>query len=310
MKSNKILLLAALTLMLFSCKKEEKEHPSLNLEFRFSPTQERLDNLGNISTIKVGNAAQTPSIRKMSGHYVELVPSKFTLLGQGAVIYKGAELPATNDGFTSCIDFSKANITGENETFVSVPFKDIKPGTYEYLRISVSYQSGDVKFNIHRIPYGPSTFFDLNDQNATLSSFLGFNTKIGTQKVNNKTFTENSPQSQGFWAFETDLESAYSAFNILQTGKAPEGATTVVNPLEQFGVIIPRGSCIVTGKLDTPLVITGNETIDKKAILSFSINHSFEWKDDNSNGKWDFTYPATIEPVVDMGLRGLKVSVE
>ncbi|MBK7139463.1 MAG: hypothetical protein IPH74_10720 [Bacteroidetes bacterium] len=84
----------------------------------------------------------------------------------------------------------------------------------------------------------------------------------------------------------------------------------MVNPLEAFGVIIPRGSCIVTGKLDTPLVITGDEAADKKAILSFSINKSFEWVDTNSNGKWDYTYPETIEQIVDMGLRGLKVSVE
>ncbi|MBK6340539.1 MAG: hypothetical protein IPF63_13420 [Bacteroidetes bacterium] len=310
MKKYKIVLIVASFFGFFSCKKDATpQGPSLNLVFKFSPTQERLDNLGNASVVKAGNAAQNPVVRKMSGHYVELVPSKFTLLGEGAVIYKGAELPASNDGYTSCIDFSKAKIAGENETFISVPFKDIKPGTYEYLRISVSYQSGDIKFNINDVPYAGNTY-DLTDQTATLNSFLGFNTKIGTQTVRTKSYTENSPQTQGFWAFETGLVSPYSAFDILEKGKSPAGATTVVNPLEAFGVIIPRGSCIVTGKLDAPLVITGDEAADKKAILSFSINKSFEWVDTNSNGKWDYTYPETIEQIVDMGLRGLKVSVE
>ena len=305
----KIAFIAGSLIGLVSCKKETEPSPSLNLVFKFNPNQERLDNLGNPSVIKGGNAAQNPVIRKMSGHYVELVPSKYTLLGEGAVIYKGAELPASNDGYTSCIDFSKAKIAGENETFISVPFKDIKPGIYEYMRISVSFQSGDIKFNINDVPYNGNTY-DLADQTATLNSFLGYNTKIGTQTVRTKSYTENTPQTQGFWAFETGLVAPYSLFNVIETGKSPAGATTVVNPLEAFGVIIPRGSCIVTGKLDTPLKITGDEVSDKKAILSFSINNSFEWIDTNANGKWDYTYPSTIEQIVDMGLRGLKISVE
>lgn len=297
-------------LVLLSCKKDAAETaPSLNFTFKFDATQERLDNLGNPSVIPAGNAAQTPAVRSMSAHYIELVPTKYTLLGQGAVIYKGAELPASNDGWTTCIDFSKAKIGGEGDVFLEVPFKDIKPGTYEYIRVSVTYEKGDVKFNINDVPYG-GNLNDLNNQTGTIASFLGYNTKIGTHTVKNKSFTENNPKIQGYWAFETSLDELYSTFDRLEKGEAPAGATTVVNPLEPFGVVIPRGSCIITGKLSTPLTITGDEATDRKAILSFSINKSFEWKDTNGNGQWDFTYPSTIEQVVDMGLRGLKVQVD
>ena len=93
------------------------------------------------------------------------------------------------------------------------------------------------------------------------------------------------------------------------SGQAP--LTTVVNPLEQFGVILPAGSCIVTGALDQTLSITGDETDDIDLILSFSINQSFEWMDTNNNQAWDIDVgTGAVESVVDMGLRGLKVEVQ
>ena len=87
---------------------------------------------------------------------------------------------------------------------------------------------------------------------------------------------------------------------------APAGSTTVVNPLFATSPI-PAGSCVVTGKFDRPLVISGNETEDITVTLSFSINNSFEWKDTNGNGKLDI-YADGVTPaeqIVDMGLRGL-----
>ena len=64
----------------------------------------------------------------------------------------------------------------------------------------------------------------------------------------------------------------------------------------------------MTGKFAQPLVITGKETGDVTVTLSFSVNKSFEWKDDNGNGKLDlYSDPSTPgEKVVDMGLRGMK----
>ena len=55
------------------------------------------------------------------------------------------------------------------------------------------------------------------------------------------------------------------------------------------------------------LVVTGQEKEDVTVSLSFSVNQSFEWKDDNGNGQLDF-YADGVTPaekIVDMGLRGL-----
>src|SRR5688572_13525901 len=135
--------------LLASCKKDETvDAASLGFQFKFNPTQARLDNLGNPSTIPAANAAQTPVFHKMSAHYIELVPSEFTLLGAGAVVYRGLEVAASNDGLTKAIDFPKAVVAAENSTFLRVPFKDIPPGTYKYIRVSVTYQNYDVRFNI------------------------------------------------------------------------------------------------------------------------------------------------------------------
>ena len=116
----------------------------------------------------------------------------------------------------------------------------------------------------------------------------------------------NDDKKQGFWAFETNLTAPYNTYNQLYSGEAPAGATTVVNPLFATSPI-PAGSCVVTGKFATPLVVTGNETSDITVKLSFSINQSFEWVDDNGNGQLDF-YGDGVTPaekIVDMGLRGL-----
>ena len=95
------------------------------------------------------------------------------------------------------------------------------------------------------------------------------------------------------------------------TGQNPVGATTVVNPLAPFGVELPFGSCIVTGQLEQPLTITGQENEDLNITLSFSVNNSFEWVDVNGNGEWDIDASGNIqESLVDMGLRGLKVLID
>jgi hypothetical protein len=64
----------------------------------------------------------------------------------------------------------------------------------------------------------------------------------------------------------------------------------------------------VTGKLLTPLVVTGKETKDIVVTLSFSVNNSLEWVDANGNGQLDWyadPTKGTNERIVDMGLRGL-----
>jgi hypothetical protein len=292
---------AILLLLLFSaCKKDDhNSEANMQFRFRFDPNQARLNNIGLPSTVPAGNAAQTPEFREMSVHYIELAPTAFTLLGQGAIVYKGEE---TAKGGEAAVDFDKVAKGGNQEVFTKVSLKNVPPGTYEWVRASVTYQNYDVRFNINNIP----VIGNLNQQKGTVASFVGFNTYISTVTPRSKTLTVNDDKKQGFWVFETNLSAPYDVYNQLSSGEAPAGATTVVNPLFASSPI-PQGSCVVTGKFATPLVVTGAETEDITVTLSFSINQSFEWVDNNGNGQLDI-YADGVTPsekIVDMGLRGL-----
>lgn len=286
------------TLLLTSCKK--KEGPSgtarLIFKFKFDSTQVRLNNIGQPSVVPAGNAAQSGSMNKMSAHYIELTPGAFTALGQGAVLYRAAE---TTAGGSNAIDFEKAPQAGNGEVFYEIPVKDIPPGDYEWIRISLAYQNGDVKIRVDTTINGISVNQDLN---ATLASFIGFNNYIKSFPVKNQTVTVNGNRTQGFWGFETNVSVLGVNYPVVQSGQAPAGATTVVNPLFASSPI-PSGSCVVTAAFaNGKLKITGNETKDIVVECSFSTNRSVEWRDLNPNGKWE---PLKGETLVDMGVRGL-----
>ncbi|MDG1714470.1 hypothetical protein [Lacinutrix sp.] len=286
---NIILTLLSVAVFLVSCSSDENEtvvnnsEANLIIKFKFDPNQERLNNIGQPSTIPVGNAAQSPVVSRMSANYIELAPSAFTALGQGEILYQGAE---TTQGGSIAIDFENAQFAGNNQTFVTIPLSDVAAGNYEWVRISLAYQEG----GINLIANG-------NEITGTLGSFVGFNNYITSFNINGSTFNVNDNKLQGFWAFE--------ALGFTSQGQAPEGATTVPNPLFNSSPI-PQGSCVVTGEFSTPFIITGNETDDIEVVLSFSINNSFEWTEVNNDGKYE---PAAGEQVVDMGLRGLIPSV-
>ena len=215
----------------------------------------------------------------MSANYIEFAPTANTPLESGELIYIGNE---TTAGGTRAIDFQNAVFAGNDETFLTVPLRNITPGTFEWVRVSLAYQEGTI-----------SILSNGQDITGTLGSFVGFNTYITSFDLNGSTFDINSNQLQGFWAFE--------AMGFTSQGQAPEGATTVPNPL--FGSSpIPPGSCVVTGEFENGLTLTGNETQDIEVVLSFSINNSFEWTEVNVDGKYE---PNAGEQVVDMGLRGL-----
>ncbi|MCB9307939.1 MAG: hypothetical protein H6565_15180 [Lewinellaceae bacterium] len=296
-----LLLPAALLLSLAACKKDNSSDAGaqLGFQFKFDPNQQRLNNIGLPAAIPAGHAAQTPEFRQMSVHYIELAPTAFTALGAGAVLYHAAE---TDKGGDTAVDFDKAAKAGENEVFTKVNLKDVPPGTYEWVRVSVTYQNYDIKFNINKVPL----VGNLPQQKGTVSSFVGFNTYITSVTPRDMTMTVNDDKKQGFWIFESDLSAPYDTYNQLYSGEAPAGATTVVNPLFDTSPI-PAGSCVVTGKFAHPLVVTGDETEDVMVTLSFSINNSFEWVDDNSNGQLDIYGDGITPPelIVDMGLRGL-----
>lgn len=283
------LLLAGLSLLftIVSCSEEsktEQENPFLIIKLDVDPTQVRLGNAGNPADIPEGHAAQDPVFHKISSHYVEFAPTKWTQLGEGAVLYHGAEKDIEG---TTVIDFSEAIVTAPGETYLKIPLKELPAGSYEWVRLSLSYQNYDVDFN-----YQGQSF------TGTVASFVGFNTYIESFEVKNETVEVNDTRLQGYWAFE-------HPYGVLD-GQAPEGATTVPNPISETSAI-PAGSCVVTGQFGAPLVITGEETEDVVINMSLSVNKSFEWEDTNANGKWDVDLG---EKVVDMGLRGLIPMVE
>jgi hypothetical protein len=276
---------------LVGCKKDNEtgetptpEGPRLIFRFAFDSSQERLDNLGNPSTVPAGHGAQNPSFNKISAHYLELTPTMFTALGAGEVLYKA---PETEEGGDNAIDFDQSIVVSEGEDFFSIPVSQMTPGTYEYLRVSLAYQNYDIAF----LAQG----FDLT---GTLASFIGFNTFIENYVINTQSIPVNDDKLQGYWGFETDVP-----FLGVQTftGQAPPGATTVPNPLFSSSPI-PAGSCVVTGEFAEPLTIQGNETEDIIINISLSTNQSFEWVEINEDGKFE---PEIGETVVDMGIRGL-----
>jgi hypothetical protein len=305
---KKYIFIASAFFVFTSCKKNGGE-PDPNLstanlifKFKFDSTQVRLNNIGGISTIPAGNAAQNPIMNKMSAHYIELTPTAFTGLGNGAVIYRA---PETTVGGALAIDFTKSVLVGNNEIFFSMPIKNIAVGTYEYLRISLAYQNLDVKFHIDTTinipPAGPTVISQ--DFPATIAGFIGFNTYINSFTIKNQSMAVNANKLQGFWAAETSGTIAGFPFSNTQSGQAPVNATTVVNPIFATSPV-PQGSCLVTGAFagGNKLKITGTETKDIIVTVSLSTNKSFEWTDTNGNGKWDVTKG---ERVVDMGLRGM-----
>jgi hypothetical protein len=281
-----LLRITTIVVVLFAiaCKKDKAPDPNppakrLIFTFKFDSTQVRLDNLGQISTVPANHGAQCPIFRLMSSHYIELTPNMYTALGGGAVVYHA---PETTLGGPNAIDFDSSHVVGEGVEFFSIPLKDITPGSYNYLRVSLAYQNYDIKLRANNINF-----------TGRLASFIGFNTYIRTFTPNTIPVTVNANKAQGYWAFE--------AFSQVTQGQAPPGATTVPNPIFATSPI-PQGSCLVTGQFSSPLVITGNETNDIHIVVSLSTNQSFEWVEHSTPGIYE---PLNGDTVVDMGVRGL-----
>ena len=281
-KADIVLLLLVTVASFYSCSSDSTSKPMLIIKFKFDPNQVRLNNLGQPSPVGAGNAAQSPLFNTISAHYVEMAPNANTQIGQGTILYHA---PETNIGGSNAIDFSKAKIVSEGETFLEIPLSQVTAGSYEWMRVSLSYQNYQINV---RASNG-------NVYAGTLASFVGFNSYINTFNIGNSIFPVNGNRLQGFWAF------ALNDYPYSTSGQAPAGATTVPNPIASTSPI-PAGSCVVTGRFANNLVIDGTETKDVIITLSLSINNSFEWHEVNADGKYE---PTAGENVVDMGLRGL-----
>ncbi len=299
-----------LACLFMACNKEDlpsqyTTDKMLKIRVRFDANQARLDSFGDPAVVPADHATQTPRFNTMSAHFIELVADEFTPYRQGAFLYQGEEVPASNPntyGFTTAIDFDKALLTTEGEVFLEIPLTAINKGTYKHVRVSVAYQNYEVLYNLNNIPIINS----LPQQSGTIASFVGYNSYIKNLRIDELEVAINAPKLQGFWGFETKLSEPYSSYNQIFTGQAPADATTVVNPFANAP--IPRGSCVVSGSFDVPLEVSWNETADVYMTLSFSANGSFEWIDTNGNDQWDIdaSNASQSEMVVDMGLRGLR----
>lgn len=285
-----ILVLTSGALVFFaSCKKEKDSPqpanpstptvPNLIIKVKLDSTQARLDNFGNPATIPAGNAAQSPIYYGVSAHFIELSQNSNVQPGYGTKVFKGVE---TTAGGTKAVDFEKAIIKNSGEVFYSVPLSSITPGTYNYLRASITYQNYDIKYYV-----GSSSLM------GRLASFVGWNTYLTTYTVKTQSVTVNGNKLQGYFGFEGPA-------GVIE-GQTPPGATTVPNPIASTSPI-PSGSCLVTGQFANGFTITGNETQDVVITISLSTNKSFEWKDNNGNGLYE---PLAGDTVVNMGLRGL-----
>lgn len=270
-----------------SCIYSHSQNPKLRFQFKFDPNQARLGNFGTPQAVPPGHAAQSPVFNQMGVHYIELSEQGDIPAYNGTQLYQS---PMTTEGGAEAIDFDQALYGADGEVFYEMKLSEVPPGSYQYLRISLSYQNYQISFRAQN--------FDLT---GTIASFVGANTYINSYTIRNETVTVNANKLQGYWAFETD----FAGVPVIE-GQAPAGATTVPNPIADLSAI-PLGSCLVTGVFDTPLDITGNETEDITITCSVSINNSFEWIDVNANGIYE---PLDGDVVVDMGVRGLVPIVE
>jgi hypothetical protein len=292
--------LLTVVLLLSACKKDDDQagpapsgpaEPRLVLKFRFDSTQVRLNNIGQPSGVPGGHGAQSPRFNTMSAHYVEFAPFPLTPLGDGDVVYHA---PETTAGGANAIDHAQGIQVGEGGTFLSIPLSQLSPGTYPWLRVSLAYQNYDVRLRVNT----PVQM----DLSGTVASFIGYNTYLTSFLVDQQSVVVNDDRLQGFWAFEVN-DPPFPLEPIV--GQAPEGATTVPNPM--VGSPIPAGSCVVTGPFAAPLTITGAETEDVVITVSLSTNKSFEWEETDGDNIWE---PLEGELVRDMGVRGMVPIVE
>jgi hypothetical protein len=331
---KKVIALALLTGVLFSCKKKEDEPepetpvtttgtpaespypdtvwantgtgPHLIFKFKFDSTQARLNNFGNPAPLTTGHGAYSPVFHKMAAHYIELAPGDMTALGAGSVLYHATE---TTAGGSTAIKFNKSVVVRENVQFYSIPLNQLTPGTYKWLRLSLSYQN-------YTIPYKANAIPGSHIGSGTVASFLGYKTYVTQYKIKDKDMVPSSSvggpsvnHPQGYWGFETYI-AGYGYYML--DGQAPSGSTTVVNP-NFTNSPIPAGSCVVTAQFtdmastNQVLTITGAETQDIIVTVSLSTNKSFEWVEQTADGHYQ---PEIGEVPTDMGVRGMIPKVQ
>lgn len=303
-------LFALIGLSLVSCSDDDgnapftPEGPQLNITFIMDSNAERLDNLGNPAPLPMGNAGQDPDFEILGLHFIGLYQDQFTPYDDGVTLFTS---PTTEAGGSTAIDFEQELFLTPSQNQISIPLSFVTPGTYEYFRSSIGYQKYRVTYNLSGAsndPDWPDGISDDVDVDATIASFLGFNTFIRNYTLDSQFVVVNANKLQGYFGLESSGTVAGFNFNEVTEGDAPQ--TTVPNPIDATSPV-PEGSCVVTGQFPTALVIPENPTEDINIQIVISTNQSFEWEDTNGNGKYE---PLLGEQVVDMGTRGVFPSIQ
>lgn len=295
-----------------SCTKVDNgEVTEAHLIFRyhFDSTQERLDREGKPASLANGHAAQNAVVKAMSTDYIELAVDAATALGNGVILYRGAQ---ANAGGETAIDFAGSVPAADREVFFAIPLKDIPAGSYEWLRLSGAYQHSQVKCHVDTTV---TIATDTSSHNITISgdfsgtaaSFIGYNTYIKSFPLQSQSLTVDANRKQGYWGFETTISGEGFSEVYVSSGQSPEGSTTVVNAIYDTSPVPPGSDVMTAAFVPGKLVITGKETENIIVEVSLSTNKSFEWQELINNGKWD---PLKGEPVVDMGIRGMIPSIK
>ena len=185
----------------------ELTEPHLIFRYRFDSTQGRLGNDGKPAPLVNGRAALSPVINLMSTDYIELTPDATTALGNGVILYRGAQ---TNEGGETAFDFAKAVTAADREVFFAIPLKNIPAGSYEWLRMSAAYQNFRIQCHVDTtitlVTDTTSRNLTINqDFPGTIASFIGFNTYITSFTVQRQALTVNANRKQGYWVFETTM---------------------------------------------------------------------------------------------------------
>lgn len=295
---NCLLVVSCLFALVFlGCKKEA--NPQIQVIWQQDPFQERLDNEGRLSPVSSSNLSLSPKLNTIAVEHIELLPSDPTRLFSGATLYSANNKQTVND---TTVSLEKLVFTPQSTPLSTSPLKSLQGKTFQWVCVWLAYQSFDVRFNLNNVP----NIGTITDESGTFNAFLGANTFISRHKVITKEDIVNDYRPQGYWLFETNLRAAFTTYNTFYRGQLPPRSVTAVNPLSAT-LATPRNSSIFIARLDKPITITGEEKNDVTITLTFSTNQSFEWRDNNRNGRWDIDVQnIQNEPVINFGLRGMK----
>jgi hypothetical protein len=301
----RMMLFAGVVLALAGCKKNGN---FVHFRVKFDPLQERLNSTGTPVGVTAGKSAQTPLINSIGINSLELSFNNSVPLGKGSIVYNTLE---TQNGDTKYLELAQISKAQDGDIILSVPMKDFPKGKYEWIRAGIAYQNFDIQFNLLNAPSAGNFM----DERGTMAVVTGINNFISKIKIFNREQTIDASKKQGFWLFESKLSPGYASYNTIYQGQMAANTITFVNPIAQTSPI-PKEANVITGRLETPLSILGNEEGDITVVLSFSSNKIFEWDDTiNRNGKWDIDQKGAsttplIEPITDLGLRGMRAYIQ